>query len=549
MPFSGIIAASGITYRERYVLFSRLLSRRRQTHVPDLYLLSFTAQAPDESPDFSPDLNQTEPEEEDECAHVWEENKYDLKMHIAAVFIVLATSAFGILSAVFIASNKTLAKRQCVLFIIQIIKFFGIGVIVATAWIHLLTPAFEAFSSDCLLKHGKWGRYGTAYVGLFGMIAAFFVQALEFCILSRSDHLARKKAKAAKQAKALAKTDDESRTYYINTLKVTIKAGNRPVPPIQTRSCFQRPRSRFLLTPRFALLVAEDIPAETALKPDESEECTIPHAHSHEHDDHLDHPAKERTPHKPKKQHALDLHDVTGHSHDVVSGVLDPDSNDADLSTIFLELGMYVTPPQQLVDSPIYDLLLAVHHFFTSTCRSPKAPEESRAGRAERPSFSGLHKRILTYFLSLRSVFHSVIIGLALGVATDEFKSLLIAIVFHQLFEGIALGVRIAEIKRFNSWKKFLAACIYPLTTPVGIAIGIGIRKSFNANGLRALLTQGILDSLSAGILFYNAYVELMAFEMNRNAVFRAHNWLRKAVLFFAVYVGAAIMAVIGLWA
>lgn len=155
----------------------------------------------------------------------------------------------------------------------------------------------------------------------------------------------------------------------------------------------------------------------------------------------------------------------------------------------------------------------------------------------------------LTTFASFCSLFHSVIIGLALGVATDEFKSLLVAIIFHQLFEGIALGVRIAELKHFNSCKKYIAACLYPLTTPVGIAIGIGIRKSFQSNGFKALLVQGIFDSLSAGILFYNGYVELMAFEMNRNAVFRAHNWQRKAALFIAVYLGAGIMAVIGLWA
>lgn len=136
-----------------------------------------------------------------------------------------------------------------------------------------------------------------------------------------------------------------------------------------------------------------------------------------------------------------------------------------------------------------------------------------------------------------------------MGVATDEFKSLLVAIIFHQLFEGIALGVRLAEVKSFNSWKKFAAALFYPITTPIGIAVGIGIRKSFNSNAYRAVLTQGIFDSLSAGILFYNGYVELMAFEMNRNAVFRAHNAPRKITLFLAVYTGAAVMAVIGLWA
>lgn len=149
----------------------------------------------------------------------------------------------------------------------------------------------------------------------------------------------------------------------------------------------------------------------------------------------------------------------------------------------------------------------------------------------------------------LCSIFHSAIIGLDLGIATNEFKTLLVAIIFHQLFEGIALGVRIAEIKRFTSIKKFGAALLYPLVTPIGIAIGIGVRHSFNDNDWREILTQGIFDSLSAGILFYNAYVELMAFEMNRNAVFRAHNGKRKAALFFAVYLGASIMAIIGIWA
>lgn len=121
-------------------------------------------------------------------------------MHIGAVFIVLATSAFGVVGAVFIASNKSLAKRQWILFLIQLLKFFGIGVIVATAWIHLLTPAFDAFASDCLQKRGKWGRYGTAYVGLFGMIATFFVQSLEFCALSRADAIAKRKAKEKQEA-------------------------------------------------------------------------------------------------------------------------------------------------------------------------------------------------------------------------------------------------------------------------------------------------------------------------------------------------------------
>jgi hypothetical protein len=73
---------------------------------------------------------------------------------------------------------------------------------------------------------------------------------------------------------------------------------------------------------------------KTALTVEESEEqCTEHHAHSHDHDE---------KPHKPKKKHEVNLHDVTGHSHDVVSGVIDDHGHtDADFGTFFLELGMY----------------------------------------------------------------------------------------------------------------------------------------------------------------------------------------------------------------
>lgn len=84
------------------------------------------------------------------------------------------------------------------------------------------------------------------------------------------------------------------------------------------------------------LLVTESVDAETALRPEGPEECNIPHSHTHDHD-------HDHKPHKPKKEHQVDLHDVTGHSHDVVSGVLDDGNDvDTDLGTIFLEAGMYV---------------------------------------------------------------------------------------------------------------------------------------------------------------------------------------------------------------
>jgi hypothetical protein len=43
--------------------------------------------------------------------------------------------------------------------------------------------------------------------------------------------------------------------------------------------------------------------------------------------------------------------------------------------------------------------------------------------------------------------------------------------------------------------------CLAQLITPIGIAIGIGVHESYNVNGKAALLSIGILDAISAGIL------------------------------------------------
>ena len=93
---------------------------------------------------------------------------------------------------------------------------------------------------------------------------------------------------------------------------------------------------------------------------------------------------------------------------------------------------------------------------------------------------------------------HSVIIGIALGTISDsKWKTLLIALVFHQLFEGMALGSRISELAAPMVTKVLLWGLLYPITTPMGVATGIGIRSVFNANAQGAIVAQGVFDGLS----------------------------------------------------
>ncbi|KAI7867089.1 Zinc/iron permease [Spinellus fusiger] len=159
-------------------------------------------------------------------------------------------------------------------------------------------------------------------------------------------------------------------------------------------------------------------------------------------------------------------------------------------------------------------------------------------------------RNIGTLMLELGIVMHSIIIGVALAnTGNEEFVTLLIALVFHQFFEGVALGTRVNEMNHKSWTKPVLMGTLFMLMTPIGVAIGIGVHSSFNPNSSSAVLASAILDSLSAGILLYNAYVSLMSMEINHNVEFRRSSFSRKVVCLLSMYLGAALMALIGKWA
>lgn len=54
-------------------------------------------------------------------------------------------------------------------------------------------------------------------------------------------------------------------------------------------------------------------------------------------------------------------------------------------------------------------------------------------------------------------------------------------------------------------------ALLYAITTPVGIAAGLGIRNTYNPNSTTASIVSGVMDSLSGGILLYTGLVEVDA--------------------------------------
>ncbi|KAH7253721.1 zinc transporter protein [Fusarium redolens] len=148
-------------------------------------------------------------------------------------------------------------------------------------------------------------------------------------------------------------------------------------------------------------------------------------------------------------------------------------------------------------------------------------------------------------------LFHSVFIGLNLGVAdTSDFDTLFPVLVFHQSFEGLGIGARLSAIPFPNRLRSmpWLLCLAYGLTTPIAIAIGLGIRKTYDNSSYTANLVNGVFDSISAGILIYTGFVEMIArdFLFNRE---RTNDKVRLGFMIVCLFLGAGIMALVGKWA
>ncbi|KAI0076574.1 ZIP-like iron-zinc transporter [Panus rudis PR-1116 ss-1] len=147
-------------------------------------------------------------------------------------------------------------------------------------------------------------------------------------------------------------------------------------------------------------------------------------------------------------------------------------------------------------------------------------------------------------------VLHSILIGLTLAV-DEDFKVLFVVIVFHQTFEGLGVGSRLAymDLPHKYNYVPICGALLYGITTPIGIAAGLGVRTTYNPESTTASIVSGILDSFSAGILIYTGLVELLAHEFLFNKEMINGSNAKLAYAIGCMMLGCGLMALLGRWA
>ncbi|KAK4565573.1 hypothetical protein LTR86_004190 [Recurvomyces mirabilis] len=149
-------------------------------------------------------------------------------------------------------------------------------------------------------------------------------------------------------------------------------------------------------------------------------------------------------------------------------------------------------------------------------------------------------------------LFHSVFIGMALSVSTGPaFLVLLVAISFHQTFEGLALGSRIAAISSFStsSPKPWLMSLMYGVTTPIGQAIGLAVHTLYDPASQFGLLMVGLVNAISAGLLLYAGLVQLLAEDFLSDQSYHDLHGRRRLEACGAVICGSMLMAFVGAFA
>ncbi|KAF9430500.1 hypothetical protein BGZ76_000812, partial [Entomortierella beljakovae] len=114
------------------------------------------------------------------------EEDYNLSLHIGGLFAIMGASSLGVLfPVIFTYSNFSAKTTSKIHFVVQVARTFGSGVILATAFIHMLPTAFGDLTDPSLPElFQEDGGYG-AWAGLIAMLSALLLHLLEFVATQR----------------------------------------------------------------------------------------------------------------------------------------------------------------------------------------------------------------------------------------------------------------------------------------------------------------------------------------------------------------------------
>ncbi|KAI0893673.1 Zinc/iron permease [Annulohypoxylon nitens] len=409
---------------------------------------------------------------------------YDTPLHVFALFLILTLSVLACGFPLFSRQSARTRRANTIVFLSQ---HFGTGVLMATAFVHLLPTAFISLTDPCLPP-----LFSEAYqpmAGLIAMVSVLVVAALESYLTTRG-------AGHSHSHEHEWDSYDEDAEEIDNTQVNGGLAAKR------------------VSSHRPADISLGDMSASQGLMADVS-------------------PLPNTTPTiVPPPSSTRSFGNRSPRADDD-----DFDDRDEDLDINLHELDPVADDDAQPL-APSNGNARSNRH-SEAAAQAPLTPEEQK------------RRMLQCVLLEAGILFHSVFIGMAVSVATGPpFVVFLVAIAFHQTFEGLALGSRIAAIQfPRSSVRPWLMVLAYGLTTPIGQAIGLAVHRLYDPLSQTGLLMVGIMNAISSGLLLFAGLVQLLAEDFLTEKSYKSLKGKKRRNAGLAVLAGATLMAIVGAFA
>lgn len=431
----------------------------------------------------TPSLLLARQDERPQCGSSGKVQNYDLGLHVFALFLILFLS---ILACAFPIAAKRIPAIPVPRRALFLSRHFGTGVLLATAFVHLLPTAFMSLTDPCLSPF--WNQGYPAMAGFIAMVSMFVVVGIEM-------FFATKGAGHSHGSDYTTVPDEHDAPRQRHSLDASTKAGLR--------------RYKSHLGPDDDY--TEDLPSGSSLSMNGSNVALIsPSA-----------PKKKNSQEEPDEDDSdLELDDyLTTETNGEAASRTDPTSSssrhrnghppsphshDQSASTI---LNDYQKQQRALLQCLLLEAGILFHSVFIGMAVSVA---------------TGTAFIVLLIAIS----FHQTFEGLALG----------------SRIAGITAFPK-------GSYKPWLMALAYGATTPIGQAIGLFVHNLYDPRSETGLLMVGTMNAISSGLLLFAGLVELLAEDFLAEKSYETLRGKRRIEASAAVVAGSMLMALVGAWA
>lgn len=432
---------------------------------------------------------------------------YDTFMHVAALVLILALSTIGtyISSTYPVAAESDLAlvanraaltacgfplisshsrsrRSNSIVFYSQ---HFGTGVLIATAFVHLLPTAFQSLTDPCLPYFFSQGY--KPLPGLIAMASAMVVVALESYLTTRG----------ARHSHSHMWEDDES-----DDERGALPGHGGGI--LAARRGLNWPTN----------IALEDLGASEGLMAGIS-------------------PLPESTPtvQVNGKGHSAADESRGGRSRD--------DDDDEDRESMDLELNM-----DELSTVPLDGGNSGSSLKPDNPQRSPGVPHMPSPDEQRRLMLQCL---LLEAGILFHSVFIGMAISVATGPPFVVFLvAIAFHQTFEGLALGSRIaGLHLPK----SSPRPWLMVLAYGTTTPIGQAIGLIVHNFYDPMSQTGLLMVGFMNAISSGLLLFAGLVQLLAEDFLTEKSYKTLHGRRRFNAFIAVVGGSLLMALVGAFA